>query len=79
MTIFKELQGGVFLQDSESMIDDQKTWHDCADEGEEGECTHDTCVCGKYLDFTACPLWITTDNGVTIGVYTEQEAIDFIK
>lgn len=45
-----EIQSGVFLQTQKSIIADQKDWDD-EDES-------------KDKDFSTCPFWIITDDGV---------------
>ena len=66
MKVFKAISGGVFLQDSQSLISEQLEWDD-EDEG-------------KHMDFSAYPFWITTDDGAKpIGVDTEDEAFEICR
>ena len=66
MKVFKTISSGVFLQDSHSLISEQIQWDD-EDEA-------------KNIDFSAYPLWITTDDGATpIGVHSEDEAFEKLR
>ena len=55
------VQGGVFLDTSENMISDQKGWDD-----------EDP---SKEIDFSAYPLWVTTDDGADPVGYTSVEDV----
>jgi hypothetical protein len=52
---FATVSPGVFLETCESLLEQAQTWSD--DDP------------GKAIDFSACPFWITTDNGMLpIGI-----------
>ena len=54
----------VEIVSSESMIEDQKGWHD-SDES-------------KHKDFSKSPFWVLTSDGETVGHDTIEEALESI-
>ena len=60
---FATVARGIFLETSESLQEQAKTW---ADEDP-----------GRLIDFSAYPYWITTDNDYTIGI-TGPDDLDLL-
>ena len=57
---FATVARGIFLETRESLLEQAQTW---ADEDP-----------GKAIDYSACPYWITTDNGILpIGITGEND------